>query len=110
MATDALGSVILVTLFVNGFWQPTATDTGRTGRFCAYPSRYVVDKFLPDGRFTGAWHGHWPTEEEARRFAITGGSHDAAREVPQYWYCPAYGRVEPDEVSGQVAASNRSSV
>lgn len=79
----------LVTLNVNGSWQPVYIDTGATAEFWAFLRCYVVDSL------TVTFHGMWTNEEEAMRFAQSlGEGSPRVRKIAPYWYAPAYGVVE----------------
>jgi hypothetical protein len=96
-------SAVLVTLNSTPSHQPTTEETGRTGQWYAFPSRYVVDlhtdlgatKFEPAERRTTVFHGRWWDIEGARHFAASAPGPNDVREVPVYWYAPAFGRVDP---------------
>ena len=92
----------LVTLNVTPSWQPTTRNTDKTADFYAFPSAHVVDchvRFSADKVETTTMHGEWPATDEgkrnARRFAASYGD-ATVREVPEYWYAPAFGKVEVD--------------
>ena len=108
MSTNEVEKTKTVTLNVNGAWQATSVVTGKTAEFYAFSSRYVVDSHIVvaegDHRVT-TFHGRWHNIEGARRFAASCGGRDnpdtlqvgqtavVVREVPEYWYAPAFGRV-----------------
>lgn len=101
MDTEQAPERRIVTLPANGFWEPCfpefAYEGTRTAEFYVFPSRYVVDGVYPD-HDTITHHGKWWDEEGAKRFArsLANGEHPRAvvREVPLYWYQPAFGKVE----------------
>ena len=95
-STDDPDRRVLVTLFKTPSHQPTSIDTGVTGQWYAFPSRYVVDLHtdLAEGRRTTTMHGRWFTREQAQRFAWSAPGPNEVREVPEYWYAPAFGKVD----------------
>lgn len=100
-STDAMR---LVTLPVNGAWQPVnsagSQHEGQTAEFWAYSCAFVVDSdwtevlaSTPDPVVT---HEGFETREKAGRFArsMGGPSRVSVREVEPYWYVRNFGRVE----------------
>lgn len=84
-----------VALNVNGAWQPTLEETGKTAEFTAYRSCYVVDSFtvvsVEDCRCV-TFSGVWNTESEAKKFAVSCGDARVRYATP-YWYVPNFGRM-----------------
>lgn len=81
----------LVTLPVNGMWQPCGAEEakGRTAEFWAFPARFAVVS-----EFGTRHHGRWWDREDAERFARTMWGPATVEETTPYWYAPAFGRVD----------------
>lgn len=85
-------------------WRPTAKgDTGAWAQFLVTgPHAWAVRveyPYLKSEAEPTVFHGPWD-EDKARRFARSCGCGDDARavEVEPYYYCEAWGRVNPASV------------
>lgn len=105
----------LVTLPVNGAWQPVSGKPfqyeDRTADFYCYPSRFVVDVDYPghpDIKGT-TFHGMWWDHDSAKRYALScdgwSGARGTVREVEMYWYQPTYGRVTTEETREETVSA-----
>lgn len=96
----------VVTLPVNGAWQPTdiATQQANHADFWARRGEWVVLNEDATCVFTGFAHGDMEEQQAAEHFARSMGSPrrgeawPRALRVQPYWYAPAYGPVEASEV------------
>ena len=90
-----------VTMPVNGRYEPVSSldkayegpdGTPMTAEFKAHKSSYVVVSALGT-----LFHGVWPTDENAKKFAKSMGPtaeiHPTVVKVYPYWYVPSYGKV-----------------
>lgn len=89
----------LVSFTVDARWQPVAVasnNEGRVGQFIAEESRYVVVTYIERAPELGETrhHGAWWDREDAVRYARSCTSTARVEEVPAYWYCVAWGRVD----------------
>jgi hypothetical protein len=89
----------LVTLNKTPAHQPTTEETGATGQWYAYESRFVVRTVWPEETAPGGttFHGAWFDEEQAKRYARSAdnGGYPRAEvvEVAPYWYVHGFGQV-----------------
>lgn len=84
----------------------THAPTGETAQWYCWPSRYVVDltyhgPWNLDAKpiaFRGAWLDRSGADAFARSADNGGQPCATVREVPEYWFAPAYGQVTPDDM------------